>query len=423
MDFEKLLNGIDNCPCGKAHKCDIEKIIIKKDAIKELKRLLSSYSNILLVADTNTYEICGERVKAILGDAVKDELIYPGVPLLVPDENAIKALNDSVKSETDIIIAVGSGVINDLCKLISYRRSRPYCIVATAPSMDGYASSVSAVIEGNMKITYAAHSPKFIIADLDVLKNAPYEMIQAGFGDTIGKYSALNDWLLSKIVNGEYFCETVYDMVYSVLQKTAEIGPRLKDRREEDIKLLFESLVIVGIAMAYAGNSRPASGSEHHLSHFFEVVGLLNNEPYLPHGICVAGSAVITQRLREEIIEIQEFESGFKFDREKWERAVRSIYSKAADGVIDLQDKTGYYKRDFASIYKEKWEEIISVFNKAPSSEYMLDLLNSAGISFSEFNSVYSPEKIRNAVFFAKDLKDRYTVLWLYFAMKYKFEE
>jgi glycerol-1-phosphate dehydrogenase [NAD(P)+] len=221
MDFEKLLNGIDNCPCGKAHKCDIEKIIIKKDAIKELKRLLSSYSNILLVADTNTYEICGERVKAILGDAVKDELIYPGVPLLVPDENAIKALNDSVKSETDIIIAVGSGVINDLCKLISYRRSRPYCIVATAPSMDGYASSVSAVIEGNMKITYAAHSPKFIIADLDVLKNAPYEMIQAGFGDTIGKYSALNDWLLSKIVNGEYFCETVYDMVYSVLQKNS----------------------------------------------------------------------------------------------------------------------------------------------------------------------------------------------------------
>ena len=113
MDFEKLLNGIDNCPCGKAHKCDIEKIIIKKDAIKELKRLLSSYSNILLVADTNTYEFCGERVKAILGDAVKDELIYPGVPLLVPDENAIKALNDSEKSETDIYIAVGSGVISD----------------------------------------------------------------------------------------------------------------------------------------------------------------------------------------------------------------------------------------------------------------------------------------------------------------------
>jgi glycerol-1-phosphate dehydrogenase [NAD(P)+] len=215
---------------------------------------------------------------------------------------------------------------------------------------------------------------------------------------------------------------TVFDIVSSALEKTAQIGPRLKDRANEDIKLLFESLVIVGIAMSYVANSRPASGSEHHLSHFFEVVGLLNNEPYLPHGICVACSSVLTQRLREAIIEKEEFKQASEFVRENWEREIRRIYGKAADGIIELQNKTKLYEKDFAAVYKEKWKDIIDTLKKTPKADYILGLLDASDISFDEFKAVYSPEKISDAIWFAKDLKDRYTVLWLYYLLKYKGE-
>ena len=85
----------------------------------------------------------------------------------------------------------------------------PYIIVATAPSMDGYASDGAAMILGGMKETVKAGLPKAIIADTNVLKNAPMDMIKAGYGDIIGKYSALNDWKFANIVYGEFFCNYI----------------------------------------------------------------------------------------------------------------------------------------------------------------------------------------------------------------------
>ena len=174
---------------------------------------------------------------------------------------------------------MGSGVIQDLCKYVSYQAKLPYYIVATAPSMDGYASKGAAMIWDNMKVTYNAHVPEVIIGDVDVLKDAPMEMIQSGYGDILGKYSCLNDWKLSRVVNGEYFCRYVYDLTYEILCKTKDLGPKLLERDAAAIETLMEALVGVGIAMAYVGNSRPASGSEHHLSHFFEVTGIMNGKP------------------------------------------------------------------------------------------------------------------------------------------------
>ena len=131
MDIDSLLLGIENCRCGKRHECDIEKVIIKKGAPNELQSILSGFSNILLVADDNTFAVCGKKVSECLGSSVKDKLIYSQKPLLVPDERALDELNQMVSGDTDIIVGVGSGVINDLCKLVSFRRSIPlhncYC--------------------------------------------------------------------------------------------------------------------------------------------------------------------------------------------------------------------------------------------------------------------------------------------------------
>ena len=181
----------------------------------------------------------------------------------------------------------------------------------------------------------------------------------------------------------------------------------------------MEALVGVGIAMAYVGNSRPASGSEHHLSHFFEVTGLLEDKPYFLHGIDVVYSAVYTELLREELLKLDAPTEGDKLTDDEYAEKIKAIYSEAADGVIALQRKLGWYNIDKMPVYREKWAEIKKVLAEVPSSERLIEYLKSIDLDINEFKAQYGEEKINNSLFFAKDLKDRYSVLWLYFALKF----
>ena len=239
-------------------------------------------------------------------------------------------------------------------------------------------------------------------------------MIKSGYGDILGKFSCLNDWKLSNVINGEYICDYVYDLTYEMLLKTKDLGEKLLNRDEAAVKTLMEALIGVGIAMAYVGNSRPASGSEHHLSHFFEVIGIMKNEPYFMHGTDVAFSAVYTQKLREKLLSLDEPVKAKAFDKKKWENDIKDIYFEAADGVIELQNRLGWYERDNSSVIKEKWNEIRCVLSEAPSTQELMSYLNSIGLDISEFEKMYGDKKINNAIKYAKDLKDRYSVLWLY---------
>ena len=418
MDISLLLNGT-NCACGRHHTCSIKHIVIEKNAVSRLPELIDGYKSILLVADRNTYNVCGDTVGEAIKDSLSNTLVYDRDGLLIPDEIAIGEMEDMLTSQTELIIGIGSGVIQDLCKYVSFKHNLPYYIIATAPSMDGYASAGAAMIIDNMKVTYNARVPEAIIADIDVIKNAPIEMIQSGYGDIIGKLSCLNDWQLSHIVNGEYFCQYIYDLTMEMVNNIKDCGKKLVERDEESIKLLMEALVGTGVAMAYAGNSRPASGSEHHFSHFFEVIGIMNNEPYFMHGTDVAYSAVYTARMREEILRLDKPIQKSDFDEDEWETNIRKIYGRAADGIIKLQNSTGFYKKDYITIYQSKWNEIKATLIGAPQSEELIAYLESVGLSMGQFEAMYSSEKINNAKWFAKDLKDRYTVLWLYYSLFY----
>ena len=421
MDIQGLLNGRE-CECGRTHRCEIKHVIIEDNAIARVGELAGAYKHILLVADNNTYPICGDSVKDQIKDKCENVLIYKSEGLLVPNESAIDKMQQLLTDNTDLIIGIGSGVIQDLCKYVSFYAKLPYHIIATAPSMDGYASAGAAMITGNMKVTYSAHVPEAIIADVSILKNAPMDMIRSGYGDILGKFSCLNDWKLSHVVNNEYLCDYVYDLTYDMLQRTKDLGKKLQERDPDAIKTLTEALIGVGVAMAYMGNSRPASGSEHHLSHFFEVTGIMNKEPYFMHGTDVAFSTVYTQQLREELVKVNAPEQRSQFDEKTWSTEIRKIYSAAAEGVIELQKKQGWYNKDYIRIYKEKWDDIVNVLKDAPSSDMLIRYLESVGLDISDFEKTYGKEKIQNALWFAKDLKDRYSVLWLYYCLFYEQE-
>lgn len=414
MDFQQLLRP-KACSCGMEHTCAIKHVEIGYHALEKLPNLTEAYQHILVVADANTYGTCGSRVETLLGTKRMQSLVFPGDTLLVPNEAAIAVIQAQLRPETDLILGIGSGVIQDLCKYVSFEAGLPYQIIATAPSMDGYASKGAAMIIGNMKITYNAHVPEAILGDLDILKDAPMELIQSGYGDILGKFSCLNDWKLSAVVRAEYFCQTIYDMIYDMLMQVKNLGPNLLRRDPDAIGTLMEALVGVGVAMAFVGNSRPASGSEHHLSHFFEVTGLLNEEFYFMHGIDVVYSAVYTQRLREELLQLDHPIPHNGHNRERWEQDIRAIYTDAARGVIELQDKLGWYEQNRLPVYEAKWPEICKVLQEVPSSEQLEAYLNSVGLDIHSFEATYGKNKIQDAIWYAKDLKDRYSVLWMYY--------
>lgn len=404
---------IRNCACGKDHVCPIDHVMIEKDALRKLPEILDGYHSVLLVADNHTWKACGKDTFDII-PCEKDALILAdNGKVVIPNEEKIEEITEKVTDSTDLIIGVGSGVINDLCKIVSFRKNLPYYIVATAPSMDGYASNGSALILDGMKVTLNARPPKGILADTAVLKDAPLDMIRSGYGDIMGKYSCLNDWKLSALINHEYFCETIWDMTKAAADELRPLAAALLNRDEEAVGKLMEALVTVGIMMSFVGNSRPASGSEHHLSHFFEVTGILNNEPYFSHGTDVLYSAVVTAGIRERIAELKPVKKYMSQDFRISE--MRRIYKETADGMIALQDKIGRYETDDSEAVFSKWDEIVKLLKEAPTKAEMLQMVSEIGLDYNEFLTTYGPEKIRDAIDFAKDIKDRYTVLWLNF--------
>ena len=413
MDINKILQGVD-CSCGKVHHCSIEYVYIENGAIARLGELCTNNSNILIVADKNTFGAAGGKVeKALCGKSVK-KIIFEGEPVLIPNEDAIEAVRAELDN-TDLIVGIGSGVIQELCKYVSFFEKIPYMIVATAPSMDGYASDGAAMILKGMKETVAATLPRAIIADTEVLKDAPLEMIKAGYGDIVGKFSALCDWKLSTTVNGEYFCQYIYDTTFKMIENTLNTAKGLLERDENSVKALMEALTVVGIMMSFAGSSRPASGSEHHLSHFFEIVGIVNSEPYFAHGIDVAYSTVITAKIREKILKSDFPNTLYRLPREDYTQKITEIYTAVAEGCIALQDRVGNYEANRLDIYKQKEDEIRAVLSEMPQAQKIEAMLAAVELDIAEFYDEYGMDKINTAISYAKDLKDRYTVLWLYY--------
>ena len=155
--------------------------------------------------------------------------------------------------------------------------------------------------------------------------------------------------------------------------------------------------------------------SKHHLSHFFEITGIVDDTPYFMHGTDVVYSSVYTEKLREALLKLDAPAPNTIPAREVWEENIRRVYTSVADGVIALQDKMGWYQQDRYPVYAEKWQEIRAILAEAPTSAEMVAYLSSVGLDIADFEKLYGQQKIADALKYAKDLKDRYSVLWMYY--------
>lgn len=397
---------INNCSCGKMHICAVERIESGKGVLKKLNGLIPNNQGVIAVADINTYA----AFRAAGGELASNvkTLVFEDKHL-VPDESAIQRINEAVE-DAKTIIGIGGGTINDLCKHIAHTRGLYYIYVASAPSMDGYASDGAALILSGMKVTLKSIPPHCIVCDEDLLKNSPLELIKAGVGDILGKFSCLNDWKLAAYIKGEYFCEEIYSRVMAHTKTVAENANRILQRDGEAVMLLTDALTQVGVEMSYAGSSRPASGSEHHMAHFFEIYALEHGKRHLPHGTDVGFSAYYTALLRKALIN-SNAPFTFAHDCKTYESVVRSVLPEAADEILALQAKTALHGNRAGNYDMQRIKQILS---EAPTAEEMETMLADAGYNNEDFVSFYGKELIKTAMKYGKELKDRFTVLWLY---------
>lgn len=424
LEIEDFLGNEIHCECKETHRVAIDRILIEKDGIDKLPECLREfqYKKALVIADLHTDEVAGKQVEAALRQVnfAYKKFVFQGEGELVPDEAAVGALLIQVEKDTDVIITIGTGTLNDLAKFVSHKISIPTIIVATAPSMDGFASTGAALIVDNLKTSFECVCPKAIIGDITILKQAPMNMIIAGFGDIVGKYSALTDWKLGKVINGEYYCDVVVKMVTESMTKCINNVEGIKSRDEGAIKNLMEALVVTGIAMSFVGNSRPASGSEHHLAHYWEMMFLFEHKKAVLHGTKVGIAAVITAKLSELLAQSTiDFDDAISkansFDQDQWKKSVERLYQKAAQEIIHIneKEKRNSIAKRIARIHtiQENMNEIIDIAKSVPSAREITAILKHAGGASRTREVGIDEQHVINGILMAKEVRTRYTIL------------
>ncbi len=413
------------CDCGKEHTTRLEHVYVDENAKDDVVSFLKShaYQSIYMIEDENTHRVYGKELEEYLvnnGFTVDHVVLMADV---VPNESAVFEILVNMKQKYDYILGIGSGTLNDLSKFISHKLNQDYGIIATAPSMDGFASVGAALITNDLKTTYDCHVPTAIIGDVDVLANAPIEMIKAGLGDIVGKYNCLVDWKVAHIINDEYYCQTIVDMVYKSIEEVVANANGVLSRDKVAVKAITEALIETGMAMGFVGNSRPASGSEHHVSHYWEMKFLFAHKPPVFHGVKVGlatpGVIAMYKQLGKEDIDFEQAKQIIKsFDKDAWIELVKDRFESAADGVLALEERAG--KNDIEQAIQRvdriasKWPEIVEVIDKElPEPEVVVDILKS-------IEAKYRPEQVgiddpmaKDGVILAKEVRVRYGLLQL----------
>lgn len=304
----KLIERVEAIMQEQAFEQETHPVVVSNGALDALVDYVGDQPimTILLVVDEHTFAAAGKELDLKL----KQKGLKPIVHCLLPndlgdviaDEQTIVDLLIQVNTHVDCLVAVGSGTIHDVVRFVSAKIEKPFISCPTAPSVDGFNSKGAPIIVKGVKTTYQTLAPVALFADLSILAQAPIELIAAGFGDMIGKFTSLTDWQAGTLIADEPFNQEVYQLTKAALDSCVEHAEAIGNRELNGIEALMNALLISGTAMSIFGASHPASGAEHHLSHYWEMTYLEENKKQLFHGAKVARASLIITQFYKEIV-------------------------------------------------------------------------------------------------------------------------
>lgn len=419
--LSEYLNRTFSCDCGRTHTAPLKHVSIGKNALLDLPKYIKElgFKSAYLISDPITYRVAGERCMEILAQAgIKAQIIQ--LSHLGFDEATLGELLINMPEDFDLGVAVGSGTINDITRYFSFKMGRPFFTVATAGSMDGFASSVAAIHVNDLKTTLPAKTPTCIIGDTQILKDAPYSMIAAGLGDLVGKATCLCDWRIAHLITGEHSCENIIHLVEQNVDQVLKNADAAKERDPEVIGKIMEGLVLAGVAMSLYGNSRPASGCEHHMSHYWETVLPQRGIQPASHGTQVSVGTVLVLKAVEELLRTEvDFDrartAARSYDPAVWEENIRKAYGNAAPGVIALERKEqknetqGRLKRIDA--IEKNWDQIRALLAALPSSESIIQILKGLSAPYLPGQIHVDKALLKDTFLYCKEIRARYVIL------------
>ena len=381
----------------------------------------------IVVADGNTFEILGEEVQSRLrgsGRETVEPYVFPGRPALYAEYGNIEKLVSSLREHDAVPVAVGSGTLNDIVKRAAHECERQYLCVGTVASMDGYTAFGASIEKDGYKQTLECPAPRAVVADVNVLVDAPTRMTAAGYADLLGKVTSGADWLVADALGVEEIDRTGWSLVQDHLREWVARPAELRAGDEEAMDGLTEGLVMSGLAMQAYQSSRAASGAEHQFSHLWEGEGLGRDEdPPLSHGFKVGVGTIAIAALYERVLErdlgaldVEEIQSSWP-SREEVERAVRSTHTKPKlEEAAVKQSLAKYLDADELGerldVIRRQWPGLREKLaaHLMPVAE-LREMLRAAGCPTAPEEIGLRREDLERTYFRARTIRSRYTIL------------
>jgi glycerol-1-phosphate dehydrogenase [NAD(P)+] len=419
---------INGCRCGRTHRVPTREVSLRHGALNLLPASADRWMStgpLILVVDGNTWAAAGKKVVRLLESAGRTVLLHfvdHKNQAVHADKQTVAALVARIERETTAgIIGVGSGTINDICKAAATATGKTLITVATAASMNGYTSAISALTVDGVKITEPCHPPVAVIADPEVLASAPQFMSAAGFGDLLSKNASTADWILSNALLGEYFCGIPVEVAEEAVTTSIRQAGIIKANKPEGLSVLIDALLRSGIAMVLAGSSSPASGGEHLISHLWDMTAHWTGRTPALHGQQTGVTTLISLALYQKILSLEPEVIRRKDVKPEFptiaamESELRSAFRDLAASVmpharVKFLGQNGLAER--RQLILSRWDKIrqavsAAVISPAQSRQH----LQAAGAVYTIDGLGITGEELQFAYTYARWIRNRYTVL------------
>lgn len=426
-DLNSLLGRRFACACGQTHTVPTREVDLGRGALERLRGLAERHlpgAGGVIIADPNTWTLCGQRVHSLLAGITDRHVIlsrFDGKGKVQADDITLAGLRARLPADVSSLVCVGSGTLNDLTKLAATASGIPSLCVATAPSMNGYPSAIAAITIRGVKSTEPCEPPLAISCDTDVFSAAPPEMVQAGFGDLLSKNTSSADWLMAHLITGEHYCDRCVQLVTDAERACRARAADIGDGKPEAIELLMDGLIRSGVSMAMAGSSSPASGGEHLLSHYWDMTAAARGRKPDLHGRQVAVGTLLAARLyellRERTVARQDWRQR---DSHMGEDELRRHFEplvgvETAGAIAELSARkasaggaAGDRARRIAADAPAFWQSLEPLLIRA---DQLKASLIAAGVPTSPEALGLTDEDVRCGLLYARCIRNRYTVL------------
>lgn len=406
---KKIVSG---CSCGGNHRIQTSVLEVRDGATELLISYIKEHydsCHALLVCDENT-----EKYAAPIAKKIDCRLFtLPGGAHA--NEIETERLGSYLKETgtVGVMIACGSGSVHDIVRYCAHERGIDFVSYPTAASVDGFVSGVAAMTMHGQKLTYPSSSPVALFAEPSVFCDAPNRLTASGVGDMIGKLVSLFDWQVSNILTGEPLCRDIFDMTKEALDVIIDASDKGAGGGDFPI-LVMKGLLLSGLAMQLAGNSRPASGSEHHMSHFWEM-HVANEPTEALHGEKVGVGTLYMLSYIKANADILNHDIIID-DRKIFSKDIVSpVYGTLTDGIIKENAPLGFGSSALAKLgensLKAHADKLLRLIEDLPSSEKVRSILSRSGgcTTLSDISLPDSERFIETSLTFSPYVRNRLT--------------